>query len=228
MNLAQAPTTDVLTQLVIALSVLLIGWYVVGAQIGRREATRLAHLAAELLRPLGGQGSFRWLGSAGCEIRLNRVRKPFNTIQAVVWLEPREMLPIWLINRWRGRRDLIALAADLRNTPATRFELVDARSAVGRRALRKAMAWGWTAEARDFAERAMTLAAPDLASARRAVDRITTTAPFEDTTPLRVAASDTSPHLSVSIARPDALGDAGDAFALWLTLVAETVAPAHR
>jgi hypothetical protein len=225
MILGQIPTTDLLTQLVVAVSVLLIGWYIVGAQIGRQKATRLAHLATRLLKPLGTEGSFRWLGSAGCEIRVSHVRRPFKTIQAVVWLEPREMLPVWLVNRWRGRRDLIAVAAELRDPPSVVFELVDPRSTVGRRALGKAAAHGWTSQPRQFESRPMLLAASDVGRAERAITAIASSAPLDEVRLLRLATSDVPPHLSLSIARPDALEKTGDAFATWLSLVADTVAP---
>src|SRR5713226_778001 len=164
-DLTRIPTNDVLTQLVIALSVALIVWYLVGARFGRRQATRLAHLAVELLRPLGSEGSFRWLGSAGCELRLSRVRRPFRDLRVVIWLEPREMLPIWLINRFRGRRDLFALAADLLSPPTASFELVDATTAVGGRALAKGKAQGWTTDSWTFDGRVLTVAAKDPANA---------------------------------------------------------------
>jgi hypothetical protein len=223
MDLAHVPLTNLLTQLVLVLSIVLIGWYLVGSQLGRSQANRLAHLAVDLLKPIGSEGSFRWLGSAGCELSLTRLRRPFKSLRVVIWLEPREMLPIWLINRWRGRRDLFAVAADLNKAPTLAFELVRDNTAVGRRALDRARARGWEIGSLEFAGEPLTLAAPQLEAARQAALRVERGLPVSPNAVLRVASSTASPNLSVSIGSPGSLRNEGPKFVNWLLTLASAV-----
>ncbi len=223
MDLGQLAAKDLLSLAAIAIAIGLIVWYLIGAQLGRQQATRLAHLSVDLLRPLGSEGSFRWLASTCCELNLTNLRRPFRSIRVVIWLEPRELLPVWALNRLRGRRDLFAIAADLTKPPDVSFELVQPNSLVGGRALRKATARGWPAAPQTFAGEALTLAAPRLDVAREAVGRCERGLPVRPASVLRLAASDTSPQLSLSLGTPAQLSDEGTKFANWLRTVANAV-----
>lgn len=215
---------NILVAIIVILVVALGGLYLVGAQIGRRRARELIQLAVELMRPIGKDGSFQWLGSTGCEIRLADVQPPFRGVRVVVWLEPRELFPLWLVNRLRGRRDLIGVAADLVNPPTTTFELVDPASAAGRRALVKARERGWAEGPWTFANRSLVLAAPDLPDARKVLTRLSAPGAVERMNVSRLGVSVDSPQLSVTISGLGALREAGSGFVQWLTRVAATVA----
>lgn len=208
----------------LALVIVLVGWYVVAARVQRAKATRLARLASRLLRPIGTEGSFRWLGGSGAELRLTETRRPFRGMRAVIWLQPRELLPAAIMGYFQNRRDLLAIAADLIEPPRAELELLDPSAPVGLRALLKAEARGWPRESVRFAERDLTLTAPDLESSRQQLARLAAVGPPPGGILLRLALSPHSPQLSLSLGRPERLDQPNAPFASWLKRLAQAVA----
>jgi hypothetical protein len=213
----------VLSQAAIALGILLVAWYVVGSQIGRTTAARLIQLAADLLQPIASEASLRWLGSNGGEIHFARARPPFRSFEVVVWVAPRAILPVWVLNQLRHRRDVIGIAAILADPPAVTFQLVDPSSPVGRRALRQTSPLGWPRETREFQGQSMILTAPDLDVPRRLLPPLEASFPGPRGSLVRLAASPDRPHLSISLADPGELAEAPEKLAPWLRQVVERV-----
>ena len=60
---------------------------------------------------MGGKAAYRWIGSSGSGLRasVTGLAKPIAQLEAVLLLETRELLPLWLFQRASGRRDQLIL-----------------------------------------------------------------------------------------------------------------------
>jgi hypothetical protein len=78
---------------------------------------------------LGEISEERWLGSSGSGALLvvGKAKEPFRRVEVVFWLEAREFLPMWLLNRFRNKHDLIILKAGLRNIPSHELRLASSK-----------------------------------------------------------------------------------------------------
>lgn len=112
-------------QIVIIISVFLVVWYVIFATINRRRGIGMYYWLREGLQTLGDIAEARWIGSSGSGARLvvDKADKPFQRIEMIYLLESREILPLWIFNRLRGKRDEIILKASLRNPPSLEVEV---------------------------------------------------------------------------------------------------------
>ena len=116
---------DIGQQIVIILSVLLGVWYVVGAIINRRRGVATYQWIKGGLESLGKITEAKWIGTSGSGGRLivDAGTKPFRRIEVVFLLDSREILPLWLVNLLRGKKDEMILKANLRRVPSTPFEI---------------------------------------------------------------------------------------------------------
>ncbi len=111
-------------QIVIILSIFLAAWYFVFAVINRKRGLGVYAWMRTGLKQLGEISQAAWIGSSGSGGRLvlENPDKPFQRIEAIYLLESREILPLWIFNRLRGKRDQIILKATLRGAPAAEIE----------------------------------------------------------------------------------------------------------
>lgn len=111
-------------QIVIILSIFLAAWYFVFAVINRRRGLGVYAWMRAGLKELGEISQSAWIGSSGSGGRLvlENPEKPFQRIEAIYLLESREILPLWIFNRLRGKRDQMILKATLRGAPAAEIE----------------------------------------------------------------------------------------------------------
>ena len=222
-KLPQFTLGEFLPSVLIVLCIALIGWYLVQREIERQRAFRLARLAAEVLRPIGTEGSFHWLGAGRCELRLSQTRAPFTSFRVIIWLQSRALLPVWLFERWRGRRDVIAFAADLTTRPLVQFEVFDPESSVGKRALQRATSLGWETFQQTIGGESLCVATPNRVSAQRVIRKTIERSPFEGVHILRLAATESSPNLNLTVDRPEALLAMGGRFPNWFGRLANAV-----
>ncbi len=115
----------------IGLAVALGVGYLVGLAVNRRRG-RAAYrwLHAGLRAALGTTVQGRWLGSAATGARLSAPRPPapFRAFEAAFLLQTRELWPLWLVNRLRGKGDELVLRASLRHGVPVEWELGPARA----------------------------------------------------------------------------------------------------
>lgn len=106
------------------LGVFLLLWYAAAAYVNRRLGVRTFNWLKPGVQSLGGIGEARWMGSSGSGARLAvpRAKRPFQRLEVIFLLETRELLPLWLLNRLRGKRDTLILRAQLRSNPASEAE----------------------------------------------------------------------------------------------------------
>ncbi len=102
---------------VIVLTMLLAAGFVYGAIRNRRLLELYLHALRPIILRHARKASARRLGTSGYRVIATDVRPPFRQIDALIYVQPREILPYWLFNRLRGRGDRVYLQVSLRRSP---------------------------------------------------------------------------------------------------------------
>lgn len=134
---------NVATRAVIALSVLLVVWYIVGWQMNRRRGEHLLKWIVQGLRPLGNQITVSRLGTSGFQVSVGKALAPFKRIEATILLQPREVLLLWIFNCLRGRADYLVFRGTLRASPRGEIEAIK-KGRLARQVLGKLDEGDWT------------------------------------------------------------------------------------
>lgn len=115
---------DIGQWIVIILSAVLGVWYFIGAIINRRRGMQVFNWLRPGMESTGKLSEARWIGSSGSGARLvvTQAQAPFRRLEAIFLLESREILPLWLFNHLRGKRDEIIIKASLRSAPTQELE----------------------------------------------------------------------------------------------------------
>jgi len=102
---------------VIGLCVFLALWYGGGYLYNRRRGQRLFRWLEIGLDVLGGEREFGWIGSPASGARINVIHAapPFRRLEITLLLEYREIPPLWLLDRLRGKRDWLIIKSTLRS-----------------------------------------------------------------------------------------------------------------
>jgi hypothetical protein len=129
---------------VIGLCVFLVLWYGGGHLYNRRRGQRLFRWLETGLDVLGGERETGWLGSpaSGARINVTRAVPPFRRLEITLLLENREILPLWLLHRLRGKQDWLIIKATLRSPRRGEVEVVPTKGRVAK-GLRREQAWTW-------------------------------------------------------------------------------------
>ncbi len=132
---------------VIGLCVLLALWYGGGYLYNRRQGKRLFHWLEKGLGVLGGEHEAGWIGSPASGARINVIHAspPFRRLELTLLLENREMLPLWLLDHLRGKRDRLIIKATLRSPRRGEVEVVPAKERIAQ-GLRKEQEQPWTCQ----------------------------------------------------------------------------------
>jgi len=136
--------SDLATQVVIAFCVLLTVWYVVGWQLNRTRGGRLLEWVVRGLRTSGDQTTVSRLGMSGFQVNVRKAGAPFKTIEAIIVLQPREILLLWILNLLRGRSDYLILKATLRASPRAEVAVVEKKGPLGERVMKGVDESDWT------------------------------------------------------------------------------------
>jgi len=110
--------------IVIVLCAILGVWYFLAAVYNRRRGLKTFDWLRSGLESLGKLSEAKWIGSSGSGARLvvGSPSAPFQRVEVIYLLESREILPLWIFNHLRGKRDEIILKASLRSGPAQEIE----------------------------------------------------------------------------------------------------------
>lgn len=105
------------TVAVIALSVVLLLWYVGGHLYNRRKGRWLRQWVERGLEEMGEEWQGGWLGSpaSGARILVHRAHPPFQRMEVTLLLENREIPILWLADRLQGKKDALILKATRRS-----------------------------------------------------------------------------------------------------------------
>jgi hypothetical protein len=211
-------------QLVIGLSVLVLVWYFLGQHVLRRRGLAVLQWVRAGVSILGENPKLRWLGSAAFQLTIEHPAPPFQALSVTVVLEPREIFFLWLVNRFRQRRDLMVVRGDLTTQPRVKFELFreEGRSGHEAKAIANSERWPITtfdqsglqlATSSPLTQNVLHTAMPQVADHLAALKRL--------------SIRDASPHLLFNyILRPGQAGPAGPVFHALLDL-ARALLAAH-
>jgi len=114
----------------------IVGWFALGTHINVRKGHRFLEWLQGGLPLVGEKTTLRWLGSSVVHLQIEKARDPFRRVEVLVVLEPRDVPPLWLLSRLRGRRDLLIVRTELRSVPKVQVEILD-RQAWSTRAVDK-------------------------------------------------------------------------------------------
>ena len=114
----------------------IVGWFALGTHINVRKGHRFLEWLQGGLPLVGEKTTLRWLGSSVVHLQIEKARDPFRRVEVLVVLEPRDVPPLWLLSRLRGRRDLLIVRTELRSVPKVQIEILD-RQAWSTRAVDK-------------------------------------------------------------------------------------------
>jgi hypothetical protein len=104
--------------------VVIVGWFALGTHVNVRKGHRLLDWLQTGLPLVGEKTTLRWLGSSVVQLRIEKAREPFRQVEVLIVLEPRDVPPLWLLSRLRGRRDLLIVRGELRAVPKSQFEVL--------------------------------------------------------------------------------------------------------
>ena len=203
-------------QLVIGLSLIILAWYFVGQQAMRRRGLAVLRWVRAGVDILGESPQLRWLGGSAFQLTIERPTPPFKALAVTVVLEPREIFFLWLVNRFRKRRDVLVVRGDFATRPKALFELFREAGRSGKEAKSIATADRWAIKSFDTSGLQLASSSPI------AHDALRISAPrvhAELGALLRLSIRDTSPHLLLNYTlRPGQEGDAGQVFHFLLDL----------
>ena len=135
--------------LAVGLGLALIAWYLVGNELMRRRARRLALWSKRVVDPLGGQQSVRWFSQQAFRLEVERTRAPFQAASITGLVESWDVPMVWLWNRLHGRRDMVLVQLQLRRQPLWGFEVYRPGSLLAGDAHHFARQEGWDEERHD-------------------------------------------------------------------------------
>lgn len=138
-------TSQLATQIIIGLSILLVLWYPFGRQMNKRRGLQALRWLREGIRVYEGQASVTWVGASAFRVDVQGALGPFKKVGMMVLLEARELLLLWVINRLRGQRDILVIKGDLRLKPKSDLEMTRQGWRAGR-AMRALEKEGWTVD----------------------------------------------------------------------------------
>lgn len=120
--------------MLVAFGLFLVLWYLGASMFNRQRGIRIFRWLQTGLKALGGEVSARWLGSSGsgAQITVHKANPPFKQVEIICLLAARELLPLFLVNLLRGKRDQLILKLTLRAMPQGEAEIVRARSSQAR------------------------------------------------------------------------------------------------
>lgn len=212
-------------QVVVGLSVLVLAWYFVGQQAMRRRGVLVLQWVRAGAHLLGESSTLRWLGRSAFQLTIERPVHPFKAITVTIVLEPREIVFMWLVNRFRQRRDLLVVRGDFATRPRAQFELFRDEGRSGSEAKAIATSERWPIES--FGDSGLLLASSSLV----ALDALRLSTPPVQAqlgALIRLSIRDASPHLLLNYTlRPGREGNADQVFHFLLD-VARAVLPTRQ
>jgi len=111
--------------LFVVVVIAIVGWFALGTHVNVRKGHRVLEWLQGGLPLLGEKTTLRWLGSSVVHLQIEKAREPFRRAEVLVVLEPRDVPPLWLLSRLRGRRDLLIVRTELRSVPKLQVEILD-------------------------------------------------------------------------------------------------------
>ncbi|MCI0520303.1 MAG: hypothetical protein L0Z70_08615 [Chloroflexi bacterium] len=132
------------TQFIVIVAVaIFMGWFALGMIINLRRGDALLKWMQSGLPLIGPRTTFRWLGTSVAEMGIARARRPFQRLDILLVLRPRDVFWMTLLALAQGRDDVLIFRAQLNTPPLLDLELADPKTWSGRAALSQAAQRGW-------------------------------------------------------------------------------------
>jgi len=132
-------------QILVGLGLALAAWYLMATIYNRRRGHAAYRWLAKGLDVFGESHEGKWLGSAssGAQLTVSRAFTPFRRVEVLYLLESRELLPLWLIDLLRNKRDQLIFKAVVRVKHLAEVEVAPSASRTAGR-IRKRIDESWT------------------------------------------------------------------------------------
>lgn len=104
-------------QIIFAVAIGFLVWWMAGAQYNRRRAAHVARLIGQAIHPLGRGAAMRPLGNSAFRVDVEQPAGGLTGLTLVCVLLPRDFPLAWLWMRLRGRQDQIVIKATLDRPP---------------------------------------------------------------------------------------------------------------
>lgn len=187
--------------IVIIAVVIFMGWFALGMIYNLRRGDALLKWMQNGLPLIGQRTTFRWLGTSVAEMGIAKAKRPFQRMDVLLVLKPRDVFWMAIIAFFQKRTDVLIFRAALSTPPLLDLELADPSTWTGREALGKVVKRGW--DATDY--HGLRLMAPKglLNLAVTTLDHLTT--PMQSLSPqyMRLSLRKTAPNMEVHLPFPD-------------------------
>lgn len=190
------------SQMIVIIAVaVFMGWFAIGMIYNLRRGDKVLKWMQDGLPLIGQRTTFRWLGTSVAEMGISKTKRPFQRMDILLVLKPRDVFWMTIIALIQGRDDVLIFRAALGTAPLLDLELADPKTWSGRDALGKVTKRGW--EGIDY--RGMRLMAPKglLNLAQETLDRLAS--PMQSLSPryVRLSLHKTAPNLEVHLPFPN-------------------------
>jgi hypothetical protein len=106
-----------LRNLIFALTLCLMAWYIVGIFLNRHRAQKLIEAIRAAAPLVGEHPTIKWHGRSAFQVDIGEVHTPLTGFHLLCLLEPRDFPLAQAWNRLRGRRDQVLIQADFARAP---------------------------------------------------------------------------------------------------------------
>ncbi len=112
--------------IVIALCIILIGWFAAGSYLNDQKIQKVSRWAREGLKNYGTLGTLRRMdpSSIGMRLIVEGKKAPFPQLEVLINLVRRENFPLWLYQKISRKSDLLIIKANLESTPKNEAHLL--------------------------------------------------------------------------------------------------------
>lgn len=178
-----------------------MGWFALGMIYNLRRGDVLLKWMQDGLPLIGQRTTFRWLGTSVAEMGIAKAKRPFQRMDTLLVLKPRDVFWMTIIAFFQKRGDVLIFRAVLSTPPLLDLELADPNTWSGRDALSKAAKRGW--EAADY--HGLRLMAPKglINLAATTLDRLAS--PMQSLSPryMRFSLRKTAPNMELHVPFPN-------------------------
>lgn len=187
--------------IVIIAVAIFMGWFALGMIYNLRRGDALLKWMQGGLPLIGQRTTFRWLGTSVAEMGIAKAKRPFQRLDTLLVLKPRDVFWMTIIAFFQGRDDVLIFRAYLNTPPLLDLELADPKTWSGRTALGQASKRGW--ESADYHGLRMMAPKGLLDLATTTLDQLAI--PMQSLSPryVRFSLRKTAPNLEVHLPFPN-------------------------
>lgn len=190
------------TIVIVAVTVFM-GWFAIGMIYNLRRGDKILKWMQDGLPLIGQRTTFRWLGTSVAEMGIAKARRPFQRMDVLLVLKPRDVFWMTIIALFQGRDDVLIFRTVLSTAPLLDLELADPKTWSGREALGRVTKRGW--EGTDY--HGLRLMAPKglIGLAQETLDQLASSMQSLSPRYVRLSLRKTAPNLEIHLPFPNPL-----------------------